>query len=200
MAGDLWDIRRSFISQEFNMAKDVLPEIAQRYQVPEHVVRELYRQLESNGGTQCQFACPELAGQIQWMPGMVMVSRPTDTALKARGDGLCCELAAVLSGSDTAAPGAIVREWEHQSAVGESWWPATFGHPTTSGEQNGVRYAYFPDQRRLLLQQGARIDTYDTTGHHITGAAQQQGHGSSLTFSTDRGPISTKQLKCIPMS
>ena len=33
------------------MAKDVLPEIAQRYQVPEAVVRELYRQLESNGGT-----------------------------------------------------------------------------------------------------------------------------------------------------
>jgi hypothetical protein len=84
----------------------------------------------------------------------------------------------------------------------ESWWPATFGHPATSGEQNGVRYAYFPEQRRLLLQQGARIDAYDTTGHHITGAAQQQqqGRGSSLTFSTDRGTISTSQLKCVPMS
>ena len=181
------------------MAKDVLPEIAQRYQVPEPVVRELYRQLEANGGTQCQFACPELAGQIQWMPGMVMVSRPTDKALKARVDGLCCELAAVLSGSDTAAPRAIARNWEHVDES-ESWWPATFGHPATSGEQNGVRYAYFPEQRRLLLQQGARIDAYDTSGHHITGAAQQQGHGSSLTFSTDRGPISTSQLKCIPMS
>jgi hypothetical protein len=181
------------------MRKDVLPEIAQRYQVPEAVVRELYRQLEGSGGTQCQFACPELAGQIQWMPGMVMVSRPTDKALKARVDGLCCELAAVLSGSDSAAPRAIAENWEHTYG-GESWWPASFGHPATSGEQNGMRYAYFPDQRRLLLQQGARIDAYDTTGHHITGAAQQQGRSSTLTFSTDRGQISTSQLKCIPMS
>ena len=181
------------------MAKDVLPEIAQRYQVPESVVRELYRQLEANGGTQCQFSCPELAGQIQWMPGFVMVSRPADKALKARVDGLCCELAAVLSGSDTAAPAALTRDWEHLS-TGESWWPGNFGHPAATGEQCGVRYAYFPERRRLLLQQGARIDAYETGSHHITGVAQQQGKTSSLAFQTDQGPISLGQLKCVPLN
>jgi hypothetical protein len=181
------------------MAKDVLPEIAQRYQVPESVVRELYRQLQANGGTQCQFSCPELAGQIQWMPGVVMVSRPTDKALKARVDGLCCELAAVLSGSDTAAPAALSRDWQHES-TGESWWPGAFGHPATSGEQNGVRYAYFPQQRRLLLQQGARIDAYETGSYHITGAAQQQEHASPLTFASDKGPVPINQLKCVPLN
>jgi hypothetical protein len=185
------------------MAKDVLPEIAQRYQVPEGAVRELYRQLQSNGGVQCQFACPELGGQIQWMPGMVMVSRPTDKALKAKVDGLCCELAAILTGSDTAAPAALSWAWEHR-VPGESWWPAQFGHPATAGEQNGVRYAFFPEKRRLLIQQGARIDAYDTADHEITGAAQQQqggGHAlSSLTFATNHGPISTKELKCVRLT
>ena len=181
------------------MPKDVLPEIAQRYHVPESVVRELYRQLQANGGTQCQFDCPELEGQIQWMPGYVMVSHPTDKALKARVDGLCCELAAVLSGSDTAAPAALSRDWEHES-TGESWWPGTFGHPATSGEQNGVRYAYFPQQRRLLVQQGARIDAYETGSHHITGVAQQQAQTSSLSFQTDQGAIPLGQLKCVPLT
>ncbi len=182
------------------MAKDVLPEIAQRYQVPETAVRELYRQLQLSGGAECQFACPELGGQIQWTPGMVTVSRPTDKALRARVDGLCCELLAILRGSDTASPAALSGKWP--GPAGESWWPADFGHPASAGEQNGVRYAFFPARHRLLIQQGARIDAYDTAEHQITGAAQQQGggHTSSLTFASNHGPITTKELTCVPLT
>jgi len=188
------------------MPIDILPDIAARYQVPQAVVRELYRQLQSNNGTSCQFGCPELAGQIQWMPGMVNVSRPTDHNLKARVDGLCCELAALVRGSDTASPAALARDPATGAAsacvglaAGESWWPAKFGHPDVSGEQNGARYAYFPRQNRLLVQQGARIEAYDTADTRIRGAAQQQGHTTSLTFATDQGPISTKQMTCVPL-
>ncbi len=66
-----------------------------------------------------------------------------------------------------------------------------------------MRYAFFPEKRRLLIQQGARIDAYDTADHQITGAAQQQGGGhasSSLTFATNHGPISTKELKCVRLT
>ena len=31
----------------------------------------------------------------------------------------------------------------------EKWWPADLGDPSTSGAQNDMRYAFFPDERRL---------------------------------------------------
>lgn len=189
------------------MAKDVLPEIAERYQVPEALVRDLYEQLQRSGCRMAQFNSPELGGQGQWMPGAVMVSRWNDHHLKARVDGLCCELAAVLCGSDTAAPaifdrapGTAPAAGRVDLAAGESWWPAAFGQPAASGEQNGARYAYFPHVNRLLIQQGARIDAYDTTGYQIHGAGQQQGHASSLTFTSDRGVVDVGRLKCVPLA
>ena len=189
------------------MAKDVLPEIAQRYQLPETLVRDLHRQLMNSGCRMVQFDTPELGGQGQWMPGAVMVSRWNDAGLKARVDGLCCELAAIICGSDTASPAIFERPRgtapagsRVDLAAGESWWPATFGQPSTSGEQNGVRYAYFPNVHRLLIQQGARLEAYDTGDHRIAGAAQQQGESRTLTFTSDRGPVAVEQLKCVPLA
>jgi hypothetical protein len=189
------------------MAKDVLPEIAQRYQLPESLVRDLHRQLLNTGCRMAQFNSPELGGQGQWMPGAVMVSNWNDQNLKARVDGLCCELAAIICGSDTAAPAIFERApgtapaaSRVDLAAGESWWPAAFGHPSTSGSQNGVRYAYFPTVRRLLIQEGARIDAFDTADHHISGVSQQQGHSRTLTFSSDRGPVDLEQLRRVPLA
>jgi hypothetical protein len=189
------------------MAKDVIPEIAARYLVPEEKVREIYRQLQANGGTACQFDCSELGGPVQWMPGMVMTSRWDDLHLRARVDGLCSELCAIVRGMDTAAPAAFRRDPDAPPAVsrvdlpaGESWWPATLGSPAASGDQNGVRYAYFPDKHRLLLQEGARIDAYDTADHHLFGVAQQQGHSRSITFNTDHGPVPLSHFKCVPLA
>jgi hypothetical protein len=28
---------------------------------------------------------------------------------------------------------------------GEKWWPGDLGHPSTTGSQNGLRYAFFAD-------------------------------------------------------
>lgn len=189
------------------MAKDVLPEIAERYHLPEGLVRELYAKMRDSGCRMVQFDSPELGGQGQWMPGAVMVSRWNDHALKQRVDGLCCELAAILCGSETASPAMFERpagtapaSGRTDLAAGASWWPASFGQPATSGGQNGARYAYFPHVHRLLIQQGARIDAYDTADYQIRGAAQQQGQTSSLTFATDRGNVDVLHLKCVPLA
>ena len=188
------------------MPIDPLPDIAERYHVPESKVRELYGLPQVTSGRQCQFNCEELGGPVQWMPGMVIVTRWNDHQLKARVDGLCCELAAIIQGSETSAPAALRREAGTAPAsgcvtmpAGESWWPASFGHPASLGDQNGIRYAYFPEKNLLLIQEGARIDAYDTTGHHFTGVAQQQGPSHSLAFSSDHGAVELKHLKCIPM-
>jgi hypothetical protein len=187
------------------MPIDPIPQIAQRYHVPEAKVRELYQQLQKTGGRQCQFNCDELGGPVQWMPGMITVSRWNDHQLRARVDGLCSELAAIVQGSDTAAPAALMREPGTAPAgacvglaAGESWWPASLGHPSTSGEQNGMRYAYFPEKKRLLIQEGAHLQAYDTGGHYLTGVAQQQGHTRNLTFSSLEGPVDLKHLTCLP--
>ena len=74
------------------------------------------------------------------------------------------------------------------------------GHPSSSGSQNGVRYAYFPEKHRLLLQHGVRIDAYDTGDDHLTGVAQQQGHSRTITFSTADGPVPVEHLKCVPLA
>jgi hypothetical protein len=169
------------------MSPEVTRHIAQRYIVSEDAVGEMYRALERTGGAQAQFNHPDLGGFGQWMPGMCMLSRTTDPQFKARISWLAAELAAMVQA--TASP----------TALPESWWPADFGHPAATGEQHGIRYAYFPERDRLLVQQGAAIFSYDTTGQRITGFSQQQSTSSRLCFTTTSGPLDLSEMKCVPL-
>src|SRR4051794_11312142 len=150
------------------MPTDPIPAIASRYGVSEAIVRVIHRCLQTTNGLMCQFDIPEFGGMGQWQPGQVMITRWNDHDLRAKVDGLCSEIAAIVRGSDTAAPAALSRPPGTAPAVGhvdlaagESWWPAMYGHPSAAGAQNGVRYAYFPDKHRLLIQNGAHIEAYD---------------------------------------
>jgi hypothetical protein len=77
---------------------------------------------------------------------------------------------------------------------GEKWWPDDLGQPSTSGSQNGMRYAFFPDKQRLLIEQDGKLTTYDSGDHQIGGVSQQGGGGSSLTFTSQNGPVDLSQL------
>ncbi len=77
---------------------------------------------------------------------------------------------------------------------------AISSHPAATGEPHGIRYAYFPDRDRLLVQQGARITSYDTTGRRITGFAQEQSTASHICFTSERGPFELGELKCVPVT
>ncbi len=59
----------------------------------------------------------------------------------------------------------------------ETWWPDELGQPATSGAQNSARYAFFPEKRRLLIEQGGKLTTYDSGDHRISGVSQQQRSG-----------------------
>ena len=39
----------------------------------------------------------------------------------------------------------------------QRWWPQELGEPASSGGQNDVRYAFFPEKRRLLIETGGKI-------------------------------------------
>lgn len=188
------------------MAVDVIPSIAERYHVNVDAVRQVERALRKTGGTQAQFDHPDLGGPGQWMPGMVMTDRWDDHDLKRRVEGLCAEVSAVVRGSPTSAPEALARDPSTAPAgshvdvtVGGNWWPAALGKPAAAGSQHGVRYAYFPDKRRLLVQVGGRIDAYDTDDHRISGVSQQQGHASALAFTSQHGELPLDRLRCVPL-
>ena len=78
-----------------------------------------------------------------------------------------------------------------------AWWPDHLGRPASSGAQSGMRYAFFPDNRRLLVEQDGRLTTYDSADHRISGVSQQQGDGQTLAFTSQSGPVKLDELKRI---
>lgn len=77
------------------------------------------------------------------------------------------------------------------------WWPADLGQPSSTGSQNEMRYAYFPQARRLAVNVNGKISVYDTMDHQIGGFSQQQSGGSSVTFTSQYGLVSLLSLPII---
>jgi hypothetical protein len=88
----------------------------------------------------------------------------------------------------------------HGSATGAAgrWWPEDLGtSPSTSGGQNEVRYAYFADQDRLVVDDGSgRTTVYDSAGHRVSGVQQRQSGGAKkLVFSGPDGEMDLETLR-----
>lgn len=161
-----------------------LQALAERHGVSPEAVRHLLRALQSGQGNMAQFDHPDLGGFGQWSRGgMVMVGSMNDHALKARVDALCTELAAAL-------PLSGFRE----EASSGNWWPDDLGLPSSAGAQNGTRYAFFPEKRRLAVETNGRLALYDTGDRIVTGASQQQGATDSLRFSGPQGHFTLEDL------
>jgi hypothetical protein len=198
--------------------------LAQRYGVSTEAVVTLLQALMHGHGTMAQFDHPDLGGRGQWMPGgMVMVGDMFNHALKAMVDGLCTELAALLAAAPlvraaptrspmtsqatspqqqggrratAGTPAPAAASWGSASPAGSAgaWWPAELGLPAASGTQNVMRYAYFPVQRRLAIAVHGHFWLYDTLDHQVNGVSQQQGSGSTVTFTSQHGVVEVTSL------
>jgi hypothetical protein len=82
-------------------------------------------------------------------------------------------------------------------AGGETWWPKDLGQPSTSGSQNGMRYAFFPQKQRLLIEQAGKLTTYDSGDHRISGVSQQGSAERSLSFTGQNGQVNLDELSKI---
>ncbi|GJE15576.1 SHOCT domain-containing protein [Methylobacterium marchantiae] len=163
----------------------VLQTVADRHGVSIDAVRHLMRALEAGHGTMAQFNHPELGGFGQWSSGgMTMIGNMFDANLKSRVAAICAELAESLP------PGG----WD-DGAAPATWWPAELGRPSTSGSQNGMRYAYFPDSRLLAVESAGSLTLYDTGSYDISGVSQQQGSSQSLRFSGRNGYVDLESLQ-----
>ncbi|MEB3244078.1 MAG: SHOCT domain-containing protein, partial [Cyanobacteriota bacterium] len=79
----------------------------------------------------------------------------------------------------------------------DTWWPRELGQPSAMGQQNDVRYAFFPALGRLAVETNGQVSVYDTGGHHIAGFGQQQAPGGAVVFSTPAGSISLASLSSV---
>lgn len=77
------------------------------------------------------------------------------------------------------------------------WWPTDLRFPNSTGAQNGVRYAYFAQARRLAIEVNGRVTVYDTLDHQIGAFGQQQSYGGSLGFNSQYGLIDVASLPVI---
>jgi Short C-terminal domain len=206
--------------------QQTVAELAQRYGVSIDAVMTLLHALVNGKGTMAQFAHRELGGRGQWMPGgMVMVGDMLNHALKTTVDGLCSELSRLvtpdlwqaqparsqrqsqgvqppprggLSQADSRRePTAVSLFVPAPAGREEAWWPADLGVPAASGAQHTMRYAYFPEKRRVAVAVNGKVTVYDTLDHHMNGVSQHQGAGSSLTFTSQHGVMALNTLPVV---
>lgn len=187
---------------------DKLKEIAARHGFSVEAVRVVLDSLRSGGGTMAQFNHPELGGMGQWSTGMLMIGDMSNSALKARVLTLCDELSRFVAleptnslnrfqGAVRSSDGETVLPFDNQSMCpfdSTVWWPELLGVPSSSGAQNRVRYAYFPETSRLAIERSGHVTVYDTGKHKIYGVSQSQGTSDSLVFESQLGPVSENEL------
>lgn len=173
------------------VGENIVNDISRRYNLSFDSTVSMLSAVNRGGGTMAQFSCPEL-GSGQWMlGGMTMVGDMFNHGLQNTVNNLCGELSNALANNQmfpplpAGLPGA------------GHWWPGDFGAPSSSGAQNDVRYAFFPQARRLVVERNGEVTVFDTLNHEISGVSQQQGGNTSLTFSSQFGSVSTLNLPLV---
>ena len=161
-------------------------ELARQHGVSPAAVRALRAALQRGGGRMAQFSHPDLGGMGQWSAGgMTQVGDMFNTALRDKVNALCTALAAE--------PAAQPQATEPADAAPD-WWPAALGRPSAAGAQNGMRYACFPEARRVAVEQAGQVTIYDSGEHRISGVSQQQSSTQSLAFQSQLGTVHPQDL------
>ena len=125
-----------------------------------------------------------------------MIGDMFNGALKDRVAALAVDLAALHE--DERAASAVVPAAVHGgSGQRAAWWPGGLGTPDTAGSQNDVRYAWFADARRLAIERNGKVTVHDTLDHRIGGVAQQQAATSSVSFTSQHGPVDLERLPVV---
>lgn len=195
--------------------------LAQRHGFSVEAVTAMLQAVAAGGSGMAQFNHPEFGGMGQWTRGgMIMVGDMFNNTLKARVDALCTELAAAVAGQPQAAfPLGSQSQSQTQGSFGaglsdglgtgvslfvagggstsSGWWPAGLGQPSSTGQQNNIRYAVFPAERRLAIDIAGRLSVYDTLDHRIGGVSQQQSGDASLTFTSQHGLVRVADLPVV---
>jgi hypothetical protein len=166
---------------------DLVDRMAKKHSVSPAAVQVVLAALRSGGGRMAQFSHADFGGMSQWSPGMSMVGDMFNTQLKAKLDALCTDIAAHLDSSETAGHARGSSGDVSYRSGSTDWWPSGLGRPGAVGAQNDLRYAVFPETRRLVIDDQGAISVYDTGTHRIIGVAQAQSRDRTLSFTSQDG-------------
>ena len=184
----------------------LVADVAARNGFSNDAVLAMLNAVAAGQGSQAQFNHPEFGGMGQWSQGgMIMVGDMFNQDLKARVDRLCTELSGLVRNQSNWRPATASSQSRSQgnsnfslfvpgSSAPNSWWPSNLGTPGSIGAQNDLRYAYFPENRRLAIDLHGQVRVYDTGNHLVSGFSQQQSGDQSLTFTSQFGLNSRRRL------
>ena len=189
--------------------RQALADIASRHGTSPDAAEHVLMALVAGRGTQAQFNHPELGGMGQWSQGgMTMVGDMFNNALKAKVDALCSDLANLMQQSSVLHTPSATADQSQSQSPGDgvslfvsggpdgNWWPGNLGHAASTGAQNQMRYAWFPDTARLAIDTGnGDVRVYDTADHQIGGFSQQQSGDQSLSFTSQYGLVKIAELR-----
>jgi hypothetical protein len=179
---------------------ELVDRLAKRHSVSPAAVQVVMKALRSGGGRMAQFSHADFGGMSQWSPGMSMVGDMFNKQLQSKLDALCTDIATHLDAPSKEDSGVHSRvdevSYRSMSAV-RDWWPSGLGRPGAVGTQNDLRYAVFPETRRLVLDDHGTISIYDTGNHRIFGVAQAQSGQQTLSFTSQDGLVRVANLRKI---
>jgi hypothetical protein len=207
--------------------QQAVSDIAQRHGFSTDAVMHMLDAVVRANGSMAQFNHNEFSGSGQWMRGgMTMVSDMFNNSLKGRVDSLCNELSTLVANqpdllqsgsfqSQTQGATAPAVGWGPASGASQGggdaggnlfappppdWWGPDLRYPSSTGAQNGARYAYFAQARRLAVEVGGTVTIYDTLDHQIGGFSQQQGTSGSMTCSSQYGTVALSNLPVVSIN
>lgn len=215
------------MQQLSQVGQQAIAGIAQRHGFSVDAVMHMLDAVVRGNGSMAQFNHGEFAGSGQWMRGgMTMVSDMFNNYLKGRVDNLCNELSGLVANqpgmlqtgsfqSQTQGAPMPAVSWglSGGSSAGEpvpsgnlfappppDWWGPSLRYPNSTGAQNGARYAYFAQARRLAVEFGGTVTIYDTLDHQIGGFSQQQSGDGTMTCSSQFGTVSLSSLPVVSVN
>jgi hypothetical protein len=145
--------------------------------------------------------CSELAGLVASQPDLVR-SGSFQSQSQGGAGGLGQQQGAWSGGAPQTAPTGAAASGPASLFVpaadgGGDWWGPDLRRPDSTGAQNGVRYAYFSQARRLAIEVHGRVTVYDTLDHRIGGFSQQQSGSGSLSFTSQYGLVDVGSLPVV---
>jgi len=175
---------------------DIIARLAHEHGVSESAVRTVLAALRQGGGSMAQFSHDDFGGMSQWSSGMTMVGDMFNDGLKAKLNAIAGELSSYIRDHGEAlTPEEMAVSYRSLATRQGSWWREDFGEPSSVGSQNRIRYAVFPERRRLVIDDHGTIQVFDTGDHRISGVSQAQSTDSTLTFVSQQGVVHVSDLR-----
>ena len=152
--------------------------LARRYNISVEAVSALANEIKKNDGTAIRFDIPGLGGKGLWNKEQgASVGNGFNQELNNLVSALCDELIMFIFSHDPddepthiiSQPAPSVEDTavlRTASEISRRWWPEIYGTaPDVMGNAGSLRYVYFADANRLVIQQNLKNRIFDTTDY-----------------------------------